>query len=399
MNAAVSVSGRQEDREKAVIADLYLAFADIAGLEPRDAAGEPPAYRSESFLQSYFWAKFKADTGWRAYHCRIDNRGREAANAKAFELFVLVKTLGLGYSFAYIPHGPPESIGIADPVLFLDSLSAAISASIGEKLLFLRFDLDWESSGKNGAALLSALARRAGRLRKGENVQVPDTVLLDLGAEENGILAGMKPKWRYNIKLAEKKGIAVAEEGQAGLEIFYDLYLQTARRDGIAIHPLSYYRKLFDAVENENIRGRGEAGTKDRPGPDLELWVARHEGAALAAIITLRYRGRATYLYGASSGEKRNLMPTYALQWRAIQAAKGAGCRDYDFFGIPPDDDPRHPMAGLFLFKTGFGGAISRRAGCVDYPAAPLAYALFRTAERLRLFWFKKVKKALRRRG
>lgn len=354
---------------------------DLNGISPR--AAEPA-----SFMQTRFWGRFKRLTGWKAYACALGGAQGEGGG----ELFALVRPLFAGYSFAYVPHGPAEpGFGAepceeADPGAFLETIASAVSAAIsartGGRLLFLRFDLAWNRDGAAGRALASALGRPHCRLRRGSAVQVPDTVILDLQKPEEELLAAMKPKWRYNIRLAEKKGVEVTREGAEALDHFYALYLETAQRDGIAIHPLSYYRQLFDAPRDAST--------------DLSVWVARHEGKPIAAIITLFHEGRATYLYGASSGEKRNLMPAYALQWKAIEAAKAAGCADYDFFGIPPDDSPDHPMAGLYLFKTGFGGEIVHRVGSIDYPVAPLAYGLFRFAEKARLVWFKKIKKMLK---
>ncbi|MCE1195596.1 peptidoglycan bridge formation glycyltransferase FemA/FemB family protein [bacterium] len=353
-------------------------------------------------MQTRFWGRFKRLTGWRAYACAV---GGEPDGTG--EVFALVRPLGAGYSFAYLPHGPAEPIGCADPCAYLTSLAAAIAAGIGGRLLFLRFDLTWDRDGAAGRALAEALGRHDCLLRRGSAVQVPDTVILDLRRPEEELLAAMKPKWRYNIRLAEKKGVEVAREGAEALEIFYALYLETAKRDGIAIHPLSYYRRLFDTPRDlpagaaplataESSATDGPSANSGSSVTDLSVWVARHEGKPIAAIITLFHGGRATYLYGASSGEKRNLMPAYALQWKAIEAAKAAGCADYDFFGIPPDDSPDHPMAGLYLFKTGFGGDIVHRVGSVDYPLAPLAYGFFRAAEKMRLVWFKKIKKMLK---
>jgi lipid II:glycine glycyltransferase (peptidoglycan interpeptide bridge formation enzyme) len=125
--------------------------------------------------------------------------------------------------------------------------------------------------------------------------------------------------------------------------------------------------------------------------------VARHEGEALAAIITVHYGKEATYLYGASSDERRNLMPAYALQWAAIRAAREAGCSTYDFYGIPPVDDPGHAMSGLYRFKTGFGGEIRHYPGGWDHVLRPVVYEAFRVAERARLFWHKSVRKRLGR--
>lgn len=328
-------------------------------------------------MQTAFWARFKERTGWKAYACD---------GGSGNSLVVLVRPLGLGFSFAYVPHGPASPPSLSDPGAFLESLASTISTTIGGKLLFLRFDLAWDREDGAGRRLLDAIGDRRGRLRRGSAVQVPDTVILDIGRPEEEILAGMKPKWRYNIRLSDKKGVEISREGVEALGAFYELYLETAKRDGIAIHPLSYYKNLFETA-------RDAEAWADSPAPKLSVWVARHEGMALASIITLFHGAHATYLYGASSGEKRNLMPAYGLQWSAIQAAKSEGCVDYDFFGIPPDEDPNHPMAGLYFFKTGFGGKIAHRIGCVDYPARPLAYGLFRNAEALRLFWFKKIRK------
>ena len=347
--------------------------------------------RSEDdFMQSSFWADFKTRTGWKAYRFQGGLAGgASGSQASARDIFVLVRPLGLGFSFAYLPHAPGKPEYGEDPATSLESLARAVAKKVGGRLLFVRFDLSWDRDDSTSQLLLDSAGRGLGKLKRGTAVQVPDTVILDIDKPEEEILAGMKPKWRYNIKLADKKNVEVRREGEEALETFYALYLETAKRDGIAIHPLSYYRALFQTQETSR-EGRGE------PAPSLSIWIARHEEKPIASIITLFYGGQATYLYGASSGEKRNLMPAYALQWRAIEAAKAEGCVEYDFFGIPPNDDPNHPMAGLYLFKTGFGGTIVHRVGCVDYPVAPLAYSLFRAAESLRLIWFKKIKKAFR---
>jgi lipid II:glycine glycyltransferase (peptidoglycan interpeptide bridge formation enzyme) len=207
------------------------------------------------------------------------------------------------------------------------------------------------------------------------DIQPPDTVLLDLTQSEEDILAAMKSKWRYNIGLAEKHGVVVTESGEQGMNDFYRLLSETAARDGIAIHNIEYYRALFTECAE---------GGESAPPLQLRLYTAAHEGDVLAAIVVL-FRGKeATYLYGASSNIKRNLMAPYALQWQAMRDAKAFGCTEYDLFGIPPDENPDHPMAGLYRFKTGFGGRIIHRPGSWDYPCKPALYTLFRCAESLR---------------
>jgi lipid II:glycine glycyltransferase (peptidoglycan interpeptide bridge formation enzyme) len=195
---------------------------------------------------------------------------------------------------------------------------------------------------------------------------------VDLSLEETAILTGMKPKWRYNLGLAERRNVILRSVGASGpvreeLEKFYALYGETARRDGISIHGPEYYTALFEEAAKSNV--------------DLRLYMASHEGEDIAGIITL-FRGReGVYLYGASASHKRNLMAPYALQWRAMRDAKAAGCGFYDLFGIPPRADPEHPMAGLYRFKTGFGGKIIHRPGSWDYPYRPVARTLYHAAE------------------
>ncbi len=347
--------------------------------EPQDMQIAQEAPRS--FMQSLFWARFKSSTGWKSFQVEYqDPDGRTA------ELLVLQRPLILGFSFAYVPHGPAFSAYNQKGREYLETLAAALLPHLDSRLLFIRFDLGWEIPPGNSDNLLDLFS---GKLRRGSAVQVPDTVILDLGKTEAELLSAMKPKWRYNIRLAEKRGVEISRQGSEGLPIFYELYRTTALRDGIAIHPLSYYEKLFDTARAE------EKGTAEEP--RLSVWVASHESEPLAAIITLYQAKQAIYLYGASSDQKRNLMPAYAIQWSAIKAAQKEGCAFYDFFGIPPNDDPSHPMAGLYLFKTGFGGRIVHRLGSVDYSAQPLLYGLFRTAETIRLFWYKKIKKLLKK--
>ncbi|MCL2127924.1 MAG: peptidoglycan bridge formation glycyltransferase FemA/FemB family protein, partial [Treponema sp.] len=238
---------------------------------------------------------------------------------------------------------------------------------------FIRFDPPWSDPAGAFPPELPAPFRRAAA-----DIQAADTVLVDLAPPSQDILAAMKPKWRYNIGLAEKRGVVVNSGGAEGVDDFYRLLAETASRDGISIHSAAYYRALFEECP------AGAAGGGAEPSARLRLYTAVHGGDTLAAIAAL-FRGKqAVYLYGASSNNKRNLMAPYALQWRAMTDAKAAGCTSYDLFGIPPGEDPGHPMAGLYRFKTGFGGRIVHRSGSWDYPCKPALYALFRAAERLR---------------
>jgi lipid II:glycine glycyltransferase (peptidoglycan interpeptide bridge formation enzyme) len=283
---------------------------------------------------------------------------------------VLCRRLGPGISFAYVPWGPelPEGFDAAASASAAAELAAALRPLLPRTAAFIRFDLPWYS--EEGAPASASPLRPF--VRAAADVQPPDTALVNLAAEEVAILGAMKPKWRYNVGLAEKKGVALRvsapslgnrRQFDADFESYYRIYKETAERDGISIHGAEYYRSLFELAS-------------DSPEADIRLYMASHEGEDIAGIVTL-FRGvGAVYLYGASASHKRNLMAPYALQWRAMRDAKAAGCLFYDLFGIPPSDDPNHPMAGLYRFKTGFGGRIIHRPGSWDYPYRPLAKAL-----------------------
>lgn len=349
-------------------------------LTPTTAAelAESGVAGSDSFLQTPFWAEFKASHGWKPFYFILN-----AEPDRRFPLIALSRTLGRFGSFAYIAMGPPPEVLNAGGVSSrLEEISAALASYLPRTTVFIRFDPPWE--GK--ADIVQSL-----HLRKASgDVQPPDTVLIDLAKTESQILEDMKPKWRYNVRLGEKKGVEIRmmrgrEAADIGMESFWKLYQETAERDSIAIHGRDYYRNLFLA-------------SCEGPFPaDVRLYLAEHEGEALAAIVTLFGPWGATYLYGASSNEKRNLMPAYALQWRAMRDAKQAECPRYDLYGIPPSDDPKHPMHGLYRFKTGFGGVEVHRCGSLDFPIKPFRYALWRRAEGLRAFWYKGVKKFLKK--
>ncbi|MCX7025345.1 MAG: peptidoglycan bridge formation glycyltransferase FemA/FemB family protein [Spirochaetes bacterium] len=338
--------------------------------------------RAGDLLQTGFWGAFKSDFGWKPHHV--------SWNGEA--ILVLQRKLAGPTSFLYVPRGPslasvPEpgrTASLADLARELKTLSAGS--------VFARFDPPWSTvetidPGDEKPASANDVPRPslgAPFRRASMDIQPPDTVIVDL-AEGDGVrsdenlLATMKPKWRYNIRLASKKGVSVSDEGIDAMDVFYELYLATSRRDRIAVHPKSYYLRLLSLAR--------EYG----PGaPDLRLWIARHEGRPIAAIITSFKNGQAVYLYGASGGEKRNLMPAYALQWEAMRAARDCGCTSYDMYGIPPRADPSHPMSGLYRFKTGFGGRIAHFAGSWDYPFHTLPYAAYRVAESARKYWFKR---------
>lgn len=382
------------------VREIYPRDPDAAASSAADARCEKIAPPS-SFLQTPFWAGFKRAHGWHERHFIVD---------ESFFLSVLVRPLARFMSIAYVPL-PFDSRPLdGERGEYLSCLSASLKPYLPHSTVFIRFDPPWctvipnahcgpdgQCEGPDeGQGCVDSFPAPPGKpaVRAASNTQPPDTVILDLTRSEDALLAQMKPKWRYNVKLAEKKGVTIRFlEGESGategIDIFYGLYLDTAKRDGIAVHSKAYYSSLVRRAAEYRATGF------DKP-VSVRVYIAEHEGLALASIITLFCGEEAVYLYGASSSEKRNLMPAYALQWKAIRDAARSGCARYDFYGIPPTDDPAHPMCGLYRFKTGFGGSIVHRVGSWDIPLNAPAYRAYRVAEKLRDFWFKKAVKRLR---
>jgi len=363
---------------------------------------------SPIFLQSSLWGTFRKSQGWTPFSFTL------TTEIGTFPLLVLVKSLGGGTSMAYIPQGPQGLLSSTEPVgvrppsnqgqtgdgpgtvqgqtpvgsgtvpalsLQLKNLSALLKPHLPPGVTFLRWDLTEGTSHNLDSPDPETFPQPlSAPFKKGVDVQPPDTVILNLLPSEDAILEGMHKKTRYNIRLAEKKGVIVREAPALELTTWYDLYRTTSERDKISIHPLTYYQGLFATAENF-------------PQNPVKLWLAEFEGTVLAGIITIKSGDRVTYLYGASSNESRNLMPAYLLQWKAIQWAKAQGAATYDLFGIPPTGDEGHPMHGLYRFKTGFGGVIHHRLGSWDLVYNPLAYFLFSQSEKLRTWYYKVWKK------
>ena len=187
-------------------------------------------------------------------------------------------------------------------------------------------------------------------------------MLVDLRPSEDELLACMKPKTRYNIRLAARRGVAVRAGGEADLDGLYRMYAETAVRDGFVIREAGYYREVW--------------GTFLRAGL-AEALIAEVSGEPVAAVWVFRFGDRAWYLYGMSRPLHREKMPNHLLQWEAMRRSKQAGCTVYDLWGAPDKFDERDPLWGVYRFKEGFGGRVVRHIGAWDLPVRPLYYRLY----------------------
>jgi lipid II:glycine glycyltransferase (peptidoglycan interpeptide bridge formation enzyme) len=347
-------------------------------MEVRIERKDPESLEAPHLFQSGFWCRFKERFGWTPLAFRVGMGDGEGE--REIPLFLHLRTLVHGFSIAYVPFGPtfPRGLGEDTRWTLLSHIAEALGKELPSPCRMIRFDLPWEKPSK--VENLRLHPHPDTRLYKAPmDIQPPDTVVLDLTQTEEELLLGMKPKTRYNVRLALKKGVEVRQGRVEDLSEWYKLYRETAERDRIAIHPYAYYRTLFDL----SLSYGGDS-------PQLSLFLAFYEGTLVGGIIAALFKDEAFYLYGASSNQHRNVMASYLLQWEAIKWAKQGGATQYDLFGIPPTEDPAHPMGGLYRFKTGFGGRILHRWGSWDYPLHGIPYKIYRQAERFR-YWYHKV--------
>lgn len=222
----------------------------------------------------------------------------------------------------------------------------------------------------------SSLPNRSGKIKKSFERYTPETTLvLDLSLSEEEILKQMKPKGRYNIKIAERHGVVIEQYSRSlrsprlsrndsdEFDAFYKILAKTAKRGGFHCHPKAYYENLLQFFGEKNM---------------AELFVAKYHGSIIAGIIVIFYNDTAIYYYGASSYARRDLMAPYLLQWEAIKQAKKRNLRYYDLFGIAPLGARNHSWQGVTEFKKKFGGQIVQYAEAFDIIYQPFWYWLYR---------------------
>ena len=319
---------------------------------------EVSALPTTHFLQSATWSRFKSAYGWHCERYRLTTKAGTIGWAS-----ILSRSLGPSpFRLAYVPRGPLLiSEASEDWAAALTSLE-----DLARRRRWLLLKVDPEVRSEAAASELASVLSQRG-WRRGEEVQFRNTVVADIRGSEDQVLSRMKPKTRYNVRLARRRGVQVGQAEEADFGRVYALYRDTAVRDGFIVRPRRYYELLWSALTQAGM------------GAVLE---AVHEGLTLAALVVVAYGDTAWYVHGASLDQHRNLMPTYLLQWEAIRWARARGCSRYDMWGAPATLDERDPMAGVLRFKTGFGGEFTPGVGAWDYAPRPWLYRLYGSSSR-----------------
>jgi lipid II:glycine glycyltransferase (peptidoglycan interpeptide bridge formation enzyme) len=320
------------------------------------------AARGGHILQSSAWGELKTRFGWRAHRVALTRDHTIIAGAQ-----ILFRQLPLGLQFAYIPRGPVVAPDDHNTVAALfDALCAAAKS---RRAFALKIEPNWcDSPITHHASRITHHDFPISNLQSliSNSIQPRTTIHLDLTRDLDALLAQMKQKWRYNIRLAERKGVVVREASADDLAAFYRLMQITSARDQFAIHAEAYYRAAFELFTARDL---------------ARLFVAEYAREPLAMIFVTAFGGEAIYLYGASSNAHRERMPNHALHWAAMQWAKARGCARYDLWGLGATTDADAQTAhGLYQFKQGFGGAVVKYVGARDVVFSRGRYALYTRA-------------------
>ena len=304
-------------------------------------------------LQNAAWGDLKSGFGWTPAYAVSGNAGA----------MVLFRSLPAGLKIGYIPRGPVGED--------FSALWPEIHALCRKNhAVFLRVEPDlWQ-----GTPEADGLERSMkGFIPAFATVQPPRTIMISLEGSEDDWLSRMNQKTRYNIRLSQKKDLTV--EDSLDVSVFHRLMEVTGNRDAFGVHSEAYYRECLERF------GEGKKG---------RIILVRYQDKPLSALMLFTEGTRGYYLYGASSNEERNRMPNYLAQWTAMKLCKEAGCREYDLWGIPDEDEAtleaqfqeRHDgLWQVYRFKRGFGGEVKRTMGSYDYVYMPLLYNMIRKAD------------------
>lgn len=306
-------------------------------------------------LQLAAWAQLKQAFGWRSARVALCEDQTIVAGAQV--LFTLLP-LGVG-TIAYLPFGGLVSA----PDQWRPLWQAVREVCRRHRAVFLK----WEPGFH--APPLDDL-HRWGFLPSPQTIQPPNTILIDLTDDET-MLARMNQGTRRKIRQALKGDVRYFEASSDELPRFAALMQVTGERNAFGVHAPAYYALAYQLFVPQ----------------DAALILAEHEGDTLAGVFVFALGDTAWYLYGASANEKRQLMASYGVQWKAIQWARDRGCRVYDMWGIPDADEATleaqfeqrsDGLWGVYGFKRGWGGRVARTAGAWDLPYQGLLYQLYR---------------------
>jgi len=316
-------------------------------------------------LQTWEWGEFKrVTTGWQPKRLAF-KRGVEIVAMAS----VGVRSVG-PLKVMYAPKGP--ALAYEDSALLADVLDHLQALARRERAIWLKIDPDViaatgvpnegdDTPNPLGQQVIAVLKGRGWRFSN-DQVQFRNSVIIDITQGESELLAQMSQSTRRKVRLAERKNVTVREGTLDDLDTLYALYRVTGERDDFLIRSPEYYEQAW--------RKFMEAGL-------AHALIAEVDGKAIAHVILLHFGRKCWYFYGASSNDERERMPNYLLQWEAMRWAKAHGYTLYDMWGAPDAFIETDSMWGVYQFKRGFRGVVTRHIGAWDYAPFPPLYQAY----------------------
>jgi len=313
--------------------------------------------------QSYEWGELNRYLGRPVYRLGALEQGRMAGSMllAASPIPIALPMAKLLPYWLYCLRGPtveqPDSPALAALINHAEEIARR------ERAIILRLEPNVADDDPDMDAWIASY--RASGFRTNPYALYPRrSWVLDIRPDIDHLLANFKMTWRQNVRIAERKGVIVREaESEADFDAYYSLMEVTSKRDNFLLLSKDYHKEILRQFADKH---------------DAVLYLAEHEGEAIAAKILIRFGDWCWDLYGASSDNKRNLKPTYLLQYRCFQWAKARGCSYFDFRAIPEVLEPGEEMWGVYEFKKGFGGFSRLNIPTQDYVVRPFIYTAWR---------------------
>jgi lipid II:glycine glycyltransferase (peptidoglycan interpeptide bridge formation enzyme) len=335
-------------------------------------------------LQTWEWSQVKAKYGWQPFPFIWSDPNAAISNPPLAAAMILKRSIPVG-GFAkkacvlYIPKGP--NLDWNNTLLRQRVLGDLQMFAKRQGAIFIKLDPDvalgqgvpgTEEAAEftDGMALRSELIQRGWKFSQ-DQIQFRNTVLINLSPTKDELLARMKQKTRYNIHLAQKKGVTVRVGTVDDLPFLYRMYAETSVRDGFLIREEDYYQTVWHTF------GTSSPGAPSRATPFHEPLIAEVAGEPVGAVSMFYFAGQAIYLFGMSRDEHREKMPNYLLQWEAIQRAKTLDIKMYNLWGSPDKFDQSDDFWGVFRFKEGLGGYVLLTLGAWDFTPSPMLYKMY----------------------
>lgn len=335
-----------------------VELVDIENAEELDAFVREHPYGH--FMQTTLWGRFRTDWDWIGLICR--NEKEEICGTMAI---MFRQTKLFGQMILYAPRGPV--IDPEDMETFKELLSAAVELGRKKRAYLLRIDPPIESNHYRFIGTAIGLGFSISREADFGTFQPKMVYKISLeGISEYQLFQKFHPKTRYNIRLAQRRGVQIREGTEQDILAFYEMMCQTAENDGFITRTDAYYRNLLKSM-----------------GDNARLYLAELNGLPISGTICVRQGSTLWYLYGGSNLLYRNQMGSYLLQWEMIRWALETGCRTYDFRGVEGYPCIENPNYGLHRFKIGFDSKLIEYVGQMDFVMRPVSYALIKAVHNL----------------